>query len=83
MKAPEKIMKNSPLKDLIKQHRARLMRINGVVGIAAGRSKADPAKWCIQVYVTTDDWPEGLPHQLDGYDVELVKTPGFRATRRM
>ena len=47
---------------------------------AGGILKADPQKRSIQVYVTTNHWPEGLPHQLDGYEVELVKTSVFRAT---
>lgn len=55
------------------------MRIPGVVGIAAGRSRADPSRLCIHVYVTTTEWPAGLPHQFEGYDVQLVKTTGFRA----
>lgn len=74
------MMKNPSLKDVIDQHRADVMRIKGVAGISAGRSRADSSKHCIQVYVATDDWPEGLPHQLDGFDVELVRTTGFRAT---
>lgn len=72
-------MKNPGLKDVIDRHRADVMRIQGVAGLAAGRSKADSSKHRIHVYVTTTDWPEGLPHQLDGYDVELVKTTRFRA----
>lgn len=73
-------MKRTGLQYVIERHRLDVMAIDGVAGIAVGLSKADPAKPCIHVYVTTTDWPEGLPHQLDGYDVELVKTPGFRAT---
>lgn len=68
------------LKDVIDRHRAQVMQMHGVVGVAAGVSKADPAKHCVQVYVTTDDWPEGLPRTLDGYEVELIRTSGFRAT---
>ena len=72
-------MNDISLKDVLERHRAQVMSAPGVAGIAVGLSKADPQKRCIQVYVTTDDWPEGVPHQLDGYDVELVKTSGFRA----
>lgn len=67
------------LKDVIERHRTQLMQLSGVEGIAAGLCKSEPQKRCIQVFVRTDDWPEGLPHQLDGYEVELVKTSGFRA----
>jgi hypothetical protein len=56
-----------------------VMQAKGVVGIAVGRSKADGAKTCIQVFVTTSDWPDGVPRQLEGCEVELVKSPGFRA----
>lgn len=71
---------NPSLQDVISRHKAQVMGIHGVVGVAAGLSKVDPANRCVQVYVTIDDWPEGLPHTLDGYQVELVKTSGFRAT---
>jgi hypothetical protein len=71
---------NPSLKDVIERHREKVMSSKGVVGIAAGLSKADPQKRCIQVYVITNDWPAGVPRQLDGYDVELVKTRAFRAT---
>lgn len=77
---PGRVTKNPSLKEVIDRHKGDVMRLQGVVGIAAGRSQADSSKRCIHVYVTTTDWPEGLPHQLDGYDLELVKTTGFRAT---
>lgn len=73
---------NPSLKDVIDRHRAQVMGLPGVVGFAAGLSKANPATRCVQVYVNTEAWPEGLPHTLDGYQVELIKTSGFRATRR-
>jgi hypothetical protein len=72
-------MNDPNLKDVVERHRAQVMRLRGVVGIAVGLSKSDPSKRCVQVYVTTNDWPEGVPHQLDGYEVELVKSSGFRA----
>ena len=72
---------NEPnLKDVLERHRTLVMQAKGVVGVAVGLSKADPGKRAIQVYVTTNEWPEGVPRQLDGFDVELVKTSGFRAT---
>lgn len=73
-------MKKASLQDVIERHRVDVMAMEGVVGIAVGFSKADPTKRCIHVYVTTTEWPKGLPHHLDGYEVELVKSPGFRAT---
>ena len=74
------LMNKPSLKEVIERHRAQVMSLQGVVGIAAGLSKTDPQRHCIQVYVTSHDWPEGVPRQLDGYEVELVKTSGFRAT---
>jgi hypothetical protein len=75
-------LNTASLRDVIEKHRARVMGVPGVVAIAAGISRSDPARRCVHVYVTltTAEWPDGLPHQLDGYDIELVKTPGFRAT---
>lgn len=73
-------MKKASLQDVVERHRADVLEIDGVAGIAVGVSPVDPAKRCILVYTTTNGWPAGLPHQLDGYDVELVKTSGFRAT---
>jgi len=73
-------MNEPSLKDVVERHRTIVMQAKGVVGIAVGISKADPRKRSIQVYVSTNHWPDGLPHQLDGYDVELVITSGFRAT---
>lgn len=69
---------NAPsLQFVIEQHRTTVMRQRGVVGIAVGLSKTDPTKHCIQVFVTTDQWPDGVPRQLGGYPVELVKSSGF------
>lgn len=67
------------LKDVVERHRHHLLRVAGVAGVAAGVGKSDPRKLCIQIFVTTDQWPEGVSHQIEGYDVELVKTSGFRA----
>ena len=73
-------MEEPNLKDVIERHRTMVMQAKGVVGVAVGISKADPHKRSIQVYVTINEWPDGVPHQLEGYDVELVITSGFRAT---
>ena len=67
------------LAEVIERHRTQVMQVEGVVGIAAGLSKTDARKRCILVYVTTRDWPEGVPRQLDGCEIELVNTAGFRA----
>ena len=72
-------MSNPTLKEVLERRRRDIMQIKGVIGIAAGMSKTDPKKHCIQIFARTDDWPDGVPHRLDGYEVELVKTSGFRA----
>jgi hypothetical protein len=72
-------MKRPNLKDVIKRQRTQVMKLPGVAGIAVGLSSKDKRKPCIQVYVTVDQWPDGLPRQFDGYAVELVRTSGFRA----
>jgi hypothetical protein len=73
-------MKNPSLRDVINRHRQQVMRLPGIVGIAVGLSKSDKRKRCILVYVTVDQWPDGLPRQFEGHSVELVRTSGFRAT---
>jgi len=73
-------MTKPTLKDVVERHRQQLLQVTGVAGVAAGVGQSDPQKLCIQVFVTTDQWPEGISHQIEGYDVELVKTPGFRAS---
>jgi hypothetical protein len=73
------MMTETTLKDVVERHRHQLMQVAGVAGVAAGVAKTDPPKPCIQVFVTTDHWPAGVSHQIEGYDVELVKTLGFHA----
>src|SRR5688500_10078427 len=65
-----KTMNEPSLKDVVESHRTMLMQAKGVVGVAVGISKADPQKRSIQVYVTTNHWPDRLTHRLDGYEVE-------------
>ena len=67
------------LKDVVERHRHQLLQVSGVAGVAAGVGQRDPHKLCIQLFVTIDQWPEWISHQIEGYDVELVKTSGFRA----
>lgn len=72
-------MTKPTLKDVVEQYRHRLMQVAGVAGVAAGVAKSNPQKPCIQVFVTTDQWPDGVSHRIEGYDVELVRTQGFHA----
>jgi hypothetical protein len=55
------------------------MGIRGVVGVAVGRSSSDPERTCVVVYTTTAERPAELPMTLEGYDVEVHRTSGFRA----
>lgn len=67
-------------KSTLDAHRARLMKIPGVVGVSFGISPTHPGKRCILVHATTEDWPPDLPRVLNGFDVEVVRVPGgFRA----
>jgi hypothetical protein len=70
-------MEELSIKQVIQRHSKRIIKINGVVGIAAGAKAADPKERCILIYTNVDNWPAELPHQLDGYEVEIQKTSGF------
>jgi hypothetical protein len=71
-------MQSSSLKEVVERHRKRIIQLRDVSGVGVGVSPKDPSKPCILVYVTTNDWPEGLEREIDGYDVELAETTGFR-----
>jgi len=64
----------------LEAHRSRLMKIPGVIGVSFGISPTQPDKRCILVHATTEGWPPDLPHELNGFEVEVVRVPGgFRA----
>ena len=65
------------LKQVIERHRARLLAIPGVNGVAAGRSGA--GRHCVIVYGDLKERPAELPLELEGYPVELRRTGEFRA----
>ncbi len=69
----------SELKDILDRNRDRLMAIDGVVGVAIGRSSRDPEKLCVLVYSTAKVRPAALPETLEGYDIEVQRSSGFRA----
>jgi|TARA_R110000803_G_scaffold23075_1_gene56892 hypothetical protein len=75
----DKPMSRPPLKDAVEHCRAEVMAASGVVGIAAGISRTHPERHCIHVYVSCPGWPTGVPHTVDGYDVELIPGKGFTA----
>lgn len=72
-------MSRPPLKEAIEHCRAEVMAASGVVGVAAGVSRIHPDRQCIHVYVSCPGWPDGVPHDVDGYDVELITSKGFTA----
>jgi hypothetical protein len=68
------------LEDVVRSHRNRIMQIAGVIGIAGGLSQSGSGQKCVLVYSTSADWPDALPHEIDGFSVELVvRRRGFRA----
>ena len=68
------------LEEIIRSHRNRIMKISGVIGIAGGLSQSGSGQKCVLVYSTSEDWPDALPHEIDGFLVELVvRKKGFRA----
>jgi hypothetical protein len=69
----------SEIRDILDRHRRRLMELDGVVGVAVGRSSKDPKKLCVLVYTTAAERPSGLPAEIEGYEIEVRKTSGFRA----
>ena len=58
-------MTKPTLKDVVERHRRQLMQVAGVAGVAAGAAKSDPPKPCIQVFVTIDQWPDGVSLPLE------------------
>ena len=58
-------------KEVLERHRDRIMQLKNVIGIAITRCAEDPQRTCIVVYTTTDEWPAGLPKELEGYSVQL------------
>ena len=65
--------------EIVERHRKRLMAIPEVTGVAVGLSPQDSTRKCVLVYVTSQQRPEGVPEELDGAPVEIVRTRGFQA----
>jgi hypothetical protein len=65
--------------DVISKYRRKIMKMPGVKGVAVGSCPNNPQAYCVLVYSITGKWPPGLPPQLDGYPVAIVKIKkGFR-----
>jgi hypothetical protein len=69
----------SVIKDALDRHRARLMEIESVIGVAIGRSSQDPEGFCIVVYTRSGQRPSDLPEEIEGFPVEVQLTSEFRA----
>lgn len=65
------------LKQVIERHRAELLAIPGVNGVAAGRTQ--DGRSAVLVYGNTKERPAQLPAELEGYPVEFHRTGDFRA----
>jgi len=71
--------KAKTLKQVVEEQRNSIMKIPGVIGIAAGLSRSGSGEKCIIVYTTVSEWPVELPRRLAGFTVEIVrKKKGFR-----
>lgn len=59
--------------DVIAEHSARLLAIDGVVGMAEGSHEGRP---CVQIHLARDDETvrASLPEELDGYPVVTIVT---------
>jgi hypothetical protein len=64
----------SPITGVVERHRARLSAIEGVHGVAEGRTATgDDA---IRIDVEDESVRERLPDEIEGYRVEIVVVPG-------
>jgi hypothetical protein len=66
-----------PIEDVMNEHRSALMRTPGVVGVGIGQCSGRP---CIKVFVVekTPALVSQVPSTLEGYDVAIEVTGGFR-----
>jgi hypothetical protein len=66
------------VQEVLEGHRAELMAIAGVVGVAVGECEGSP---CISVLVVkeTPELSGRIPKKLDGFAVVIQETGGIRA----
>jgi hypothetical protein len=77
-KAGDFVGQQGDLPAVIRRHRNEVMKLPNVVGMGAGLCR-NRSGHCILVYVTRDQWPPGLPRDLEGIPIELVQVgQGFR-----
>lgn len=72
-------MSSTSIREVIHRHQSELLKIAGVQGVGAVRSR-DATGVCIGVYVTTKKRPEDIPAEIEGYRVEIIHTQGFQAS---
>ncbi|HMP78384.1 MAG TPA: hypothetical protein PKD54_02920 [Pirellulaceae bacterium] len=68
------------MKELVDAHRQRWMALPGVIGVGVGLSQTSPNRTCILVYITGQQRPAELEHEIEGVLIEVVRTEPFRAT---
>jgi hypothetical protein len=72
----------SNIKEVIERHSKELMKIKGVIGLAAGLCEPDSKEMCIKIYVTGKVQKDELPKILEGYRVQIIeKKSVFKAFR--
>ena len=66
------------IESVLEENKKRLMSLNGVTGIAIGKSQG---KLCIKVFVNqkTDELQDQIPSSLGGYPVLVEQRGQFRA----
>ncbi len=71
-------MPANPIDRVLDAHRARLLSLPGVVGVARAQSQGRP---CIQVYVSdrSPDLVDRVPATLEGYPVRIQESGEFQA----
>ena len=71
-------MRKGNIEDTLKKHTAKLMSIQGVVGVGEGLHEDKP---CITVFVAhkTSELADQIPKSLGGHPVILMETGEFRA----
>lgn len=73
-------MADQDLRDVILRHGQVLLRRPGITGLAQGNARehggADAP--CLVLFATEDADTEGLPDQVEGIPLYVVRTPGFR-----
>jgi hypothetical protein len=70
-------MPRRSIEEVVKQNARELMKVPGVVGVAAGESLG---RRCIKVFVVDRNsiLPERIPASIEGYHVQIEESGEFR-----